>query len=136
MGKATKASSSSKEKQGVVEGTTTIANNADIQSWSEVPSIAHFCSLFRQAFDLLEFDIQELEESLLLMGTEDDTSQLVLRLLIKLLKGCSRTFTNNINEDVSIIDYSASIAQILNLCLLLYLIINSQYPLKIISVLS
>ena len=114
MGKATKASSSSKEKQGVVEGTTTIANNADIQSWSEVPSIAHFCSLFRQAFDLLEFDIQELEESLLLMGTEDDTSQLVLRLLIKLLKGCSRTFTNNINEDVSIIDYSASIAQILN----------------------
>ena len=114
MGKATKASSSSKEKQGVVEGTTTIANNADIQSWSEVPSIAHFCSLFRQAFDLLEFDIQELEESLLLMGTEDDTSQLVLRLLIKLLKGCSRTFTNNINEDVSIIDYSASIAQILS----------------------
>ena len=114
MGKATKASSSSKEKQGVVEGTTTIANNADIQSWSEVPSIAHFCSLFRQAFDLLEFDIQELEESLLLMGTEDDTSQLVLRLLIKLLKGCSRTFTNNINEDVSNIDYSASIAQILN----------------------
>ena len=64
-------------------------------------SIAHFCSLFRQAFDLLEFDIQELEESLLLMGTEDDTSQLVLRLLIKLLKGCSRTFTNNITEDVS-----------------------------------
>ena len=33
------------------------------------------------------------------MGTEDDTSQLVLRLVIKLLKGCSRTFTNNINED-------------------------------------
>lgn len=58
--------------------------------------------LFRQAFDLLEFDIQELEESLLLMGTEDDTSQLVLRLVIKLLRGCSRTFTNNINEDVSI----------------------------------
>ena len=55
----------------------------------------------RQAFDLLEFDIQELEESFLLMGTEDDTSQLVLRLVIKLLIGCSRTFTNNINEDVS-----------------------------------
>merc|ERR1712141_326361 len=31
-------------------------------------------------------------------GTEDDTSQLVLRLLIKLLKGCSRTFTNNISS--------------------------------------
>ena len=59
--------------------------------------------VFRQAFDLLEFDIQELEESLLLMGTEDDTTQLVLRLVIKLLKGCSRTFTNNINEDVSFV---------------------------------
>merc|ERR1712113_1137865 len=74
-------------------------DSSDLQSWCEVPSIAHFCSLFRQAFDLLEFDIQELEESLLLMNTDADESQLVLRLLIKLLKGCSKTFTNNINED-------------------------------------
>ena len=74
--------------------------STDLQAWPEVPSIAHFCSLFRQAFDLLEFDIQELEESLLLMGTEDDTSQLVLRLVIKLLVGCSRTFSRNITEDV------------------------------------
>jgi len=73
--------------------------STDLQTWPEVPSIAHFCSLFRQAFDLLEFDIQELEESLLLMGTEDDTTQLVLRLVIKLLVGCSRTFTRNITED-------------------------------------
>jgi len=102
MGKASKPSGSSNKKQFVAESTTTLGNNSDIQSWSEVPSIAHFCSLFRQAFDLLEFDIQELEESLLLMGTEDDTSQLVLRLLIKLLKGCSRTFTNNINEDKTV----------------------------------
>ena len=33
-------------------------SDTDLQSWSEIPSIAHFCSLFRQAFDLLEFDIQ------------------------------------------------------------------------------
>ena len=78
-----------------------ISCSTDLQAWPEVPSIAHFCSLFRQAFDLLEFDIQELEESLLLMGTEDDTTQLVLRLVIKLLVGCSRTFTRNITEDVS-----------------------------------
>ena len=103
MGKASKSSGNSKAKEKAPEPSSTTGNsNSDIQSWCEVPSIAHFCSLFRQAFDLLEFDIQELEESLLLMGTEDDTSQLVLRLLIKLLKGCSRTFTNNINEDVSI----------------------------------
>ena len=102
MGKASKSSSSGIEKKTPEENGTVKSNNSsDIQSWCEVPSIAHFCSLFRQAFDLLEFDIQELEESLLLMGTEDDTSQLVLRLLIKLLKGCSRTFTNNITEDVS-----------------------------------
>jgi hypothetical protein len=31
---------------------------ADIQSWWEVPSIAHFCSLFRAAFNLLDFDIE------------------------------------------------------------------------------
>ena len=50
---------------------------------------------------MLEFDIQELEESFLLMGTEDDTHELVLNLLTRLLKGCSKTFTNNINSDVT-----------------------------------
>ena len=104
MGKISKSKGDNKENQKAPEASSTTGNsNSDIQSWCEVPSIAHFCSLFRQAFDLLEFDIQDLEESLLLMGTEDDTSQLVLRLLIKLLKGCSRTFTNNINEDVSML---------------------------------
>ena len=110
MGKTSKPCNGKHEKQTASGSSSTGGNNSsDIQSWCEVPSIAHFCSLFRQAFDLLEFDIQELEESLLLMGTEDDTSQLVLRLLIKLLKGCSRTFTNNINEDVSSISGGTSI---------------------------
>lgn len=36
------------------------------------------------------------------MNSEDDSSQLVQRLVIKLLKGCSNTFTKNITEDVSI----------------------------------
>jgi len=74
-------------------------DSSDLQSWCEVPSIAHFCSLFRQAFDLLEFDIQELEESLLLMNSEDDSLQLVQRLVIKLLKGCSNTYSKNITTD-------------------------------------
>ena len=60
----------------------------------------HHC-FFRQAFDLLEFDIQELEESLLLMNSEDDSLQLVQRLVIKLLKGCSNTYSKNITTDVS-----------------------------------
>lgn len=38
----------------------------DIQSWWEVPSIAHFCFLFRQAFDLLEFDIEVIIITILL----------------------------------------------------------------------
>ena len=33
---------------------------SDIQSWYEVPSIAHFCSLFRAAFSLVDFDIEVL----------------------------------------------------------------------------
>ena len=60
-----------------------------------------YALFFRQAFDLLEFDIQELEESLLLMNSEDDSSQLVQRLVIKLLRGCSNTYSKNITEDVS-----------------------------------
>ena len=91
----------SNEGRSLSHNMKSISCSTDLQTWPEVPSIAHFCSLFRQAFDLLEFDIQELEESLLLMGTEDDTTQLVLRLVIKLLMGCSRTFTRNITEQVS-----------------------------------
>lgn len=30
---------------------------SELRSWWEVPSIAHFCSLFRDAFGLLDFDI-------------------------------------------------------------------------------
>lgn len=40
-------------------------NLLDIQSWWEIPSIAHFCSLFRSNFDLPQFDIEELEFALL-----------------------------------------------------------------------
>jgi len=31
---------------------------SELRSWWEVPSIAHFCSLFRAAFDLPDFDIE------------------------------------------------------------------------------
>jgi len=73
--------------------------NLDLQSWHEVPSIAHFCSLFREAFKLFEFDIQELEESLLLLGTEDDCDQLVFQLVISLLQGCLPSFKKRINKE-------------------------------------
>ncbi|XP_014243801.1 uncharacterized protein LOC106663462 isoform X2 [Cimex lectularius] len=60
----------------------------DIQSWWEVPSIAHFCSLFRVAFNLLDFDIEELEEALLTDGTELNGSSLLQDLIVRLLSGC------------------------------------------------
>ena len=31
---------------------------AEIRNWWEVPSIAHFCSLFRAAFGLTDFEIE------------------------------------------------------------------------------
>ncbi|CAG0892024.1 unnamed protein product [Darwinula stevensoni] len=63
----------------------------DIQNWWEVPCIAHFCSLFRVAFELLDFDIEDLEEALLTDGVDteaDGSTPLVLRdLLVRLLQG-------------------------------------------------
>nr|BAH72183.1 ACYPI004988 [Acyrthosiphon pisum] len=64
----------------------------DIHSWWEVPSIAHFCSLFRVSFDLLDFDIEDLEAALLTDGTEDNGNSLLQELIARLLSGC---FGNN-----------------------------------------
>ncbi|XP_041367333.1 uncharacterized protein LOC121381963 isoform X2 [Gigantopelta aegis] len=59
----------------------------EIRSWWEVPSIAHFCSLFRAAFNLADFDIEELEDALL--GSSSwDTCHLLLDIICPLLGGC------------------------------------------------
>ncbi|XP_049785821.1 mucin-12 [Schistocerca cancellata] len=71
----------------------------DIQSWWEVPCIAHFCSLFRAAFNLLDFDIEELEEALLTDGAEDSGSSLLQELIVRLLCGCLG------NNDISTFNY-------------------------------
>lgn len=69
----------------------------DIQSWWEVPCIAHYCSLFSGPFQLPDFDIEDLEEALLTdADTESDvdlnkvlyTARLLPDLLVALLKGC------------------------------------------------
>lgn len=83
-------------------------NFLDIQSWWEIPCIAHFCSLFRSPFKLPEFDIevwynfrnrnvfnlwnkknwkQDLEEALLADGTTGDVP-LLSELIVSLLRGC------------------------------------------------
>lgn len=57
-------------------------------------------SFFRDAFHLFEFDIQELEESLLLLGTDDESNKLVLQLVVKLLQGCLPMYKKRINKEV------------------------------------
>ena len=54
---------------------------------------------------MFEFDIQELEESLLLHGTDDDCDQLVAQLLVSLLQGCLPSFKKRINREVYIVSY-------------------------------
>ncbi|XP_053282877.1 chromatin remodeling regulator CECR2 isoform X1 [Pleuronectes platessa] len=55
----------------------------EVQSWWEVPAIAHFCSLFRTAFNLPDFEIEELEKAL----SERDLDFLG-DLIACLLQGC------------------------------------------------
>nr|XP_015820931.2 chromatin remodeling regulator CECR2 isoform X2 [Nothobranchius furzeri] len=55
----------------------------EIQSWWEVPAIAHFCSLFRTAFKLPDFEIEELEKALL-----EQNFGFLGDLITRLLQGC------------------------------------------------
>ncbi|KOB69662.1 Uncharacterized protein OBRU01_16751 [Operophtera brumata] len=77
-----------------------------VQSWWEVPSIAYFCSLFRTAFKLLDFDIEELEEALLADGLEESASSLLTELIVRLLNGCLG------NNDISAFNYQMYLRRI------------------------
>lgn len=75
----------------------------EIQSWWEVPAIAHFCSLFRTAFNLPDFEIEELEKALSVqdLGFLGD-------LLACLLQGCYQrnditpeSFSSYLNDIIS-----------------------------------
>lgn len=68
-------------------------NFLDIQSWWEIPSIAHFCSLFCSVFNLPEFDIEDFEEALLLAtdANDNENAGLLIELIVRILSGCSIT---------------------------------------------
>ncbi|XP_072290839.1 chromatin remodeling regulator CECR2 [Eucyclogobius newberryi] len=75
----------------------------EIQSWWEVPAIAHFCSLFRTAFNLPDFEIEELEKAL----SEQDVDFLG-DLIACLLQGCyqrrditSHGYSSYLNDIIS-----------------------------------
>ena len=65
----------------------------------EIPSIAHFCSLFKVALDLPDVEIDQLEASLLKQSNDDlFTASLVDRLLVKLLIGCLPMYASKIHD--------------------------------------
>ncbi|XP_045694998.1 cat eye syndrome critical region protein 2 isoform X1 [Phyllostomus hastatus] len=59
------------------------AGLGELRSWWEVPAIAHFCSLFRTAFRLPDFEIEELEAAL-----HHDDAEFISDLVACLLQGC------------------------------------------------
>ncbi|XP_077995094.1 uncharacterized protein LOC144448682 [Glandiceps talaboti] len=62
-------------------------NLSEIRSWWEVPAIAHFCSLFRAAFNLSDFEIEELEDALV-ADCEQELHPFLADLILRLLRGC------------------------------------------------
>ena len=64
------------------------------------PSPPSPCPVPREAFHLFEFDIQEFEESLLLLGADDQSDQLVRQLVVKLLQGCLPMYRKRITHQV------------------------------------
>ena len=71
----------------------------DLHSMPEIPAIAHFCSLFKSSFDLIDFEIDELENALLRQNPDDVfSSTLVERLVVKLLIGCLPMYASKIHD--------------------------------------
>jgi len=86
---------------------------AEIQQWAEIPCIAHFCSLFKTNFDLVEFDIEELETALLNQNNTEDifcSSTLIEQLVVKLLAGCMPMYATKIHSD----NFSTFLIRLLN----------------------
>lgn len=76
-----------------------MAGLVELHSMPEIPSIAHFCSLFKVALDLPEVEIDQLEASLLKQSNDDIfTGSLVDRLLVKLLIGCLPMYATKIHD--------------------------------------
>jgi len=65
----------------------------------EIPSIAHFCSLFKVALDLVDVEIDQLEAALLKQNNDDIfIASLVDRLMVRLLIGCLPMYASKIHD--------------------------------------
>ncbi|GIY74325.1 cat eye syndrome critical region protein 2 [Caerostris darwini] len=72
----------------------------EVQSWWEVPAIAHFCYVFRAAFNLFYIEIGELEAAILNIQDPEMCTSLE-QLVIRLLQGCydeNEVMSNNWEE--------------------------------------
>ena len=82
-----------------IENIENMASLSDLHSMPEIPAIAHYCSLFKVAFDLIDFEIDELETALLREKNDDIFSSTLLdRLVIKLLTGCLPMYASKIHD--------------------------------------
>uniref|UniRef100_A0A914XDX0 Cat eye syndrome critical region protein 2 n=1 Tax=Plectus sambesii TaxID=2011161 RepID=A0A914XDX0_9BILA len=87
-------------------------NTNEMQQMWEVPAVAHFCSLFRATFKLVDFDIEDLEEALAIdsdCAEQGGRSSLLVDLLIGLLKGCIG------RRDITLLNYNQFLHDLLEL---------------------
>jgi len=75
----------------------------ELQSLPEIPSIAYFCSLFQNTLGTPDFEIQELEDALVL-GTNADSQDMFSAsflddLVVSLLRGCLPMYSSVINNN-------------------------------------
>ena len=83
---------------------------SDLHAMTEIPAIAHFCSLFKSSLDLIDFEIDELENALLALNPDDVfSSTLVERLVVKLLTGCLPMYASKIHDG----NYSTYLKQLI-----------------------
>lgn len=82
----------------------------EIRNWWEVPSIAHFCSLFRAAFGLTDFEIEDLEDALIIDGSnEDGNNRFLADLHARLLRGLYRI------KDITAENFEPYLSQVLKI---------------------
>ncbi|XP_047134523.1 ras guanine nucleotide exchange factor R isoform X1 [Hydra vulgaris] len=62
----------------------------ELHTWHEVPAISYYFHVFKESFDLIDFEIEDFEESLLADGSEN-ISSFIPDLVVRLLRGFYKT---------------------------------------------
>ncbi|XP_023322122.1 cat eye syndrome critical region protein 2 homolog [Eurytemora carolleeae] len=84
----------------------------DVQNMREIPSIAYFCSLFHETLGTMDFDIQDLENALVLGVASQDmfAGGFLDSLVTNLLQGCVPSLARTISST----NYSIYLRKLLN----------------------